>query len=187
MRSQSQSLPGGPDIWVFVLGDMVIFSCYFMAYVFQGRSRYASQFAQGQALLSQPLGIVNTLLLLTSSLFVAQCIHAARAGERSSALRFLELGCACGVGFLALKSIEWQAKLRAGLTIGKSAFFTHYYVMTGVHVLHVLIGLGFLLVLRRELITARQPRIQLLEAGGAYWHMVDFLWFLIFALLYLMR
>jgi len=186
-QERESHLPGGPDIWVFVLGDMLIFSCYFMAYVFQGRAKYAEVFAQSQPLLSQSLGILNTLLLLTSSLFVALCVAAARVGERRSARRFVELGGACGLGFLALKSFEWSGKLRAGLTIGTNPFFTHYYVMTGVHVLHVLIGLVFLLLIRRELSGPTPPRIRLLEAGGAYWHMVDFLWFLIFALLYLMR
>jgi nitric oxide reductase NorE protein len=63
----------------------------------------------------------------------------------------------------------------------------HYYVMTGVHVVHVLIGLTFLMVVRRELRGATTPRMQLIESGGIYWHMVDFLWFMIFSLLYLMR
>jgi nitric oxide reductase NorE protein len=63
----------------------------------------------------------------------------------------------------------------------------HYSVMTGVHVAHILIGLTFLTVVRRELREAQTPRMALVEAGGIYWHMVDFLWFMIFSLLYLMR
>jgi nitric oxide reductase NorE protein len=63
----------------------------------------------------------------------------------------------------------------------------HYYVMTGVHLLHVMFGLVFLAVMWRELQTNPRPRVSLMEVGATYWHMVDFLWFLIFALLYLMR
>ena len=111
----------------------------------------------------------------------------ARLVRISSETHHLELGVGCGVGFLVLKASEWYAKLSSGITLGSNAFYMHYFVLTGVHVLHVLIGLAFLLILRLELRTSESPRVQLLEAGGTYWHMVDFLWFLIFALLYLMR
>jgi nitric oxide reductase NorE protein len=182
----ARKLPGDLDIWVFVLGDMLIFSAYFFAYLLD-RSHDVTLFTQSQLALNQHLGIVNTLVLLTSSLMVALCVHAARAGERADAVRFLDLGVGCGLGFLVLKASEWYAKLSSGITLGSNAFYMHYFVLTGVHVLHVLIGLAFLLILRLELRTSKSPRVQLLEAGGTYWHMVDFLWLLIFALLYLMR
>ncbi|MEY4510345.1 MAG: Cytochrome c oxidase subunit 3 [Pseudomonadota bacterium] len=191
-------LPGGVDIWVFVLGDMLIFSAYFAAYLFADRMRQPALFVASQQQLSQNLGFCNTLILLTSSLFVALGVHAAGRGDTRIASRFIELGGACGVTFLFVKSYEWYAKLTSGLTISSNAFFMHYYVMTGVHVVHILIGLTFLVVLWRELRFfarapdgalrhAATPRQTLIEAGGIYWHMVDFLWFLIFALLYLMR
>ena len=182
----ARRLPGDLDIWVFVLGDMLIFSAYFFAYLLD-RSHDTALFTQSQLALNQSLGIVNTLVLLTSSLMVALCVHAARAGELAHAVRFLELGVGCGAGFLVLKASEWYAKLSSGITLGTNAFYMHYFVLTGVHVLHVLIGLAFLLVLRLELRTSESPRLQLLEAGGTYWHVVAFLWFLIFALLYVMR
>jgi nitric oxide reductase NorE protein len=133
------------------------------------------------------MGFCNTLILLTSSLFVALGVHAARLRDIAVASRFLELAGACGVVFLCVKAFEWYSKLAHGLTISTNAFFMHYYVMTGVHVVHVLIGLTFLAIVWRELRGAPTPRMALVEAGGIYWHMVDFLWFLIFALLYLMR
>jgi len=180
-------LPGDLDIWVFVLGDMLIFSAYFAAYLFADRIRDPSLFAKSQQLLSQNMGFVNTLILLTSSLFVALAVHATGQNNTKVASRFIELGGACGVTFLFVKGYEWYAKLASGLTISTNAFFMHYYVMTGVHVIHILIGLTFLVVLWRELRFAPEPSHALVEAGGIYWHMVDFLWFLIFALLYLMR
>lgn len=186
LATTAERLPGDSDIWVFVLGDMVIFSSYFFAYLLD-RSHDAPLFTKSQLLLNQGLGIINTLVLLTSSLLVALCVHAARAGDLQNALRFVELAGGCGVGFLLLKASEWYVKLSAGWTMGTNAFFMHYYVLTGVHVLHVLIGLVFLTIMRRELSVRESPRMPLLEAGGTYWHMVDFLWFLIFALLYLMR
>ena len=180
-------LPGDADIWVFVLGDMLIFSAYFAAYLFAGRMGDRELFLRSQQQLSQNLGFCNTLILLTSSLFIALCVQAARLGNFAVASRFLELGGGCGVVFLLLKAFEWHSKIARGLTISTNAFFMHYYVMTGVHAAHILIGLTFLMIIRRELRDATTPRMQLIESGGIYWHMVDFLWFMIFSLLYLMR
>jgi nitric oxide reductase NorE protein len=185
-RKRQPHLPGDADIWVFVLGEMVIFSCYFFAYAILGRAANQEVFLQSRHHLNGTLALVNTLVLLTSSLLIALCVQATRAGDFPVASRFLSAGGACGLGFLLMKGYEWYTKLSQGLTLGTNAFFMHYYVMTGVHVLHVLIGLVFLGVLRRELHT-RAPRVSLMEVGATYWHMVDFLWFLIFALLYLMR
>ena len=183
----SSRLPGDANIWVFVIGDMLIFSAYFAAYLFVDRIHDHALFLDSQRHLSQSLGVCNTLILLTSSLFVALAVHATRLSNVGVAARFLELAGACGVGFLCVKAYEWYSKLASGLTISTNAFFMHYYVMTGVHVAHVLIGLTFLVILWRQLRGTPTPRMALIEAGGIYWHMVDFLWFLIFALLYLMR
>ncbi|HMI91509.1 MAG TPA: cytochrome c oxidase subunit 3 [Polyangiales bacterium] len=184
-------MPGEIDIWVFVIGDMLIFSAYFAVYLLLDRAPNQALFLESQRQLSQPLGTANTLILLTSSLFVALSVQAARAGDVRTAARFVGFGGALGVGFLVLKSYEWYAKVRAGYVITSNAFFMHYYMLTSLHVAHVLVGLVFLIVIWRELRGAVEgvhvPRIALLEAGGVYWHMVDFLWILIFSLLYLVR
>jgi len=182
----ARHLPGDPSIWVFVLGDMVIFGCYFAAYLFD-RGHDHELFLQSQQHLSQGVGAINTLILLTSSLFVALSTQAARAADLRAASGLLTLGGACGAGFVLLKSYEWYSKLSAGLTISSNAFFMHYYMMTSVHFFHVLLGLVILVILRRELQGSAPPRMQLLETGATYWHMVDFLWIIIFALVYLMR
>lgn len=185
-HSTKPHLPGDPDIWVFVLGDMLIFSAYFFV-AGMDRRQDPQLFLESQRQLSQGIAIANTLILLTSSLFVALSVQATKNRDFRGASRFVTLGGTCGVGFLLLKSYEWYAKLRLGLTLGSNTFFMHYYMLTGVHVAHVLIGLVFLLVLRAELKGPNTPRVKLMEVGATYWHMVDFLWFLIFALLYLMR
>ena len=179
-------LPGDSNVWLFVIGDMVIFSCYFVAYLFD-RGRNHELFLQSQQHLSQNIGVINTLILLASSLFVALSIQAARAGDFRIASRVLTLGFACGVAFVLLKSYEWYSKLSSGLTISSNAFFMHYYMMTSLHFFHVLLGLVILTMLRRELRRKAPPRVQFLEVGATYWHMVDFLWIIIFALAYLMR
>jgi len=179
-------LPGDSAIWLFVIGDMVIFSCYFAAYMFD-RGQNHVLFMQSQQHLDQNIGVINTLILLTSSLFVALGVQAARMGDFGIASRLLTLGFACGMGFVVLKSFEWALKINVGLTISSNAFFMHYYMMTGLHFFHVLLGLVILTMLRRELRGRTAPRVQFLEVGATYWHMVDFLWIIIFALAYLMR
>jgi nitric oxide reductase NorE protein len=180
-------LPGDPDIWVFVIGDMLIFSAYFAAYILFARGGNHALVLRSQQQLSQNLGVANTLILLTSSLWVALSVSATRAGDFGAASRFVTLGGGFGAAFLLLKAYEWSSKISSGLTIGTNQFFTHYYMLTGVHVFHVLIGLVFLVLLRSELRSAERPRVKLVEVGATYWHMVDFIWFLIFALLYLLR
>lgn len=184
--SKAQHVPGGASVWLFVIGDMVIFACYFAAYLFD-RGQNSELFLQSQQHLSQNIGVINTLILLTSSLLVALSIQAARAKDFGIATRLLTLGGACGAGFILLKAYEWFLKLSSGFTISSDAFFMHYYMMTGLHFFHVLLGLALLCMLRCELCGNRSPRIPFLEVGATYWHMVDFLWIIIFALVYLMR
>lgn len=181
-----EHLPGDPDVWVFVLGEMVVFAAYFGAYVLD-RGRNHELFLQSQRLLNQGLGVANTLTLLASSLFVALSVQATRSADVRTASRWLALGGVCGVTFAYIKGVEWYSKLQAGLTIGTNAFFMHYYVMTGVHLFHLLLGLVILAILWRELHRPHAPRARLMESGACYWHTIDLLWVVIFALLYLMR
>jgi nitric oxide reductase NorE protein len=181
-----EALPGGLDVWVFVIGEMVIFAAYFGAYMID-RGRERDLFLHSQQLLGQGLGAFNTLVLLTSSLFVALSVHAARTADVGAASRWLALGGACGATFALVKSFEWYSKLRLGLTISTNRFFMHYYMMTGVHFVHVLLGLVILAILWRELHRTTAPRAEVMESGACYWHAIDLLWLVIFALLYLMR
>jgi nitric oxide reductase NorE protein len=185
-RAETAShLPGQGSMWFFVLGDLWIFVCYFACYVYD-RGQSPEAFLQGQHLLSQPLGAFNTVILLTSSLFVALCIEAARAHDLLNAARFVALGGGCGALFMLIKAFEWTSKIRAGLPEGTEDFFLYYFMFTGLHVVHVSLGLFILWLVWREL-GKREPRLALIESGGTYWHMVDLLWLAIFALVYLMR
>jgi nitric oxide reductase NorE protein len=182
----TERVPGDPDVWVFVIGEMLIFAAYFGAYMVD-RGRNHELFLQSQQLLSQGLGVINTLVLLASSLFVALSVHAARTADVGTASGWLALGGACGAAFVVIKCCEWYAKLSVGLTIATNPFFMHYYVMTGVHLFHLLLGLVILAILWRELHHTNAPRPQVMESGACYWHAIDLLWVVIFAVLYLIR
>lgn len=179
-------LPGEPSMWFFVIGDLMIFAVYFVAYMYY-RGQDHALFLESQAKLNYNIGMVNTVVLLTSSLFVALGTSAARAGRTADAYRLFWLALAGGVAFPVLKAFEYIPEILAGLTPGTNLFFMFYYVMTGMHLCHVFLGLVILSFIVRHLRGPAQPRITLVETGATYWHMVDLLWLVLFALLYLMR
>ena len=176
-------LPGDGHMWVMVLGDLVIFGGYFVIFMIY-RTMNPDEFLRAQQHLAINIGVLNTVILLSSSWFVARAVLATRAGRHETAIRHIFAGGALGIGFMAIKSYEWFVKISAGHT-NSEMFFSFYYVITGVHLIHVLIGLIVLGVLVRELRTRRRP--SLVESGAVYWHMVDLLWIVIFGLLYVMR
>jgi nitric oxide reductase NorE protein len=179
-------VPGAASMWFFVIGDLLIFGVYFVGYLyFRGQDHQL--FLASQARLNVDIGAINTVVLLTSSLFVALGTGAARAGNVAAALRGFWIALAFGAAFPILKLFEWIPEIQAGLTPGKNLFFMYYYVMTGMHLCHVALGLAILCFVIRSLKTSVAPKISFVETGATYWHMVDVLWLLLFALLYLMR
>ncbi|KUI44166.1 cytochrome C oxidase subunit III [Mycobacterium sp. IS-1590] len=185
IRTESTHLPGDSHMWVMVLGDLAIFGAYFLIYMVH-RAMRPDDFLAAQQHLDVTLGVVNTGLLLTSSLLVARSVYAARGNRPIRAMRLTYAAGACGVLFLAVKAYEWSVELGRGLTVSNE-FFSFYYVLTGVHALHVVLGLIILGVSIRELRAVARRRVSLVEQGATYWHMVDLLWIVIFGLLYVMR
>lgn len=183
-------MPGEAGIWAFIVGDLLIFSLLFATFLFY-RSEDVAVFTESQAALDERLGVLNTVLMLTSSLFVAMAVAAVR--ERRKALpSLLLLGAfACGAGFGVVKVFEYGAKIRHGITVETNDFFMFYFVMTGIHMLHVVIGMGVLLFLA-SYCKARggvygDADVRNIESGSCFWHVVDLLWIVLFALLYLVR
>jgi nitric oxide reductase NorE protein len=179
-------VPGEASMWFFVIGDLLIFAVYFVGYMyFRGQNHQL--FLASQARLNVDIGAINTVVLLTSSLFVARGTAAARAGNIAAGLRGFWIGLAFGAAFPLLKMFEWIPEITAGLTPGTNLFFMYYYVMTGMHLCHVALGLVIMCFVIRNLKTSTTPKISFIETGATYWHMVDVLWLVLFALLYLMR
>ena len=177
---------GEPDMWAFVLFECLIFASYFIIYMLY-RMADPELFLRSQEHLSQDLGVANTLIMLTSSWLMARCVQAAREKKFEIASRQVVLTLVCGVAFVALKVTEWSMKLREGLGFSTNEFFWFYYFLTGIHVLHVLIGFVALAVVVHQLRSPERRSQEIVETGATYWHMVDFLWVMIFALVYVMR
>jgi nitric oxide reductase NorE protein len=179
-------LPGDVHMWVMVLGDLIIFGAYFIMFMIF-RAMHPQEFLASEEHLNINIGVLNTLVLLASSWFIARSVQAARADEHAQALRLTYVGGLCGAAFIAIKAYEWTTKIAQGFTISSNDFFMYYYTLTGAHVFHVSLGLVILGITVRELRNPRRRRAFMVEAGATYWHMVDLLWIVIFALLYVMR
>jgi len=120
---------------------------------------------------------------------VALAVRRTRLGRSTLAPVLFALAFACGVGFSVMKFLEYGEKIRAGLTLNTNEFYTFYYMFTGIHFVHVLIGMAVLAYLgfisRREVLT--EADMTMLESGASFWHLVDILWIVLFTLLYLMK
>ncbi len=183
---ERERVPGTAGIWFFIIGDLLMFGVYFACYMVY-RTRDQATFLHSQALLNQPIGAINTLILLTSSLLVALGTQAVRQRESAEARRLLGTAVAIGALFPVLKMFEWVPDIAGGLTPGVNLFWLFYYVMTGLHLVHVLVGLTVLGYVIGSLRPEAEPRIRFIETGALYWHMVDILWLVLFAVFYLMR
>ena len=185
-RRDVAGLPGEVGLWVFVLGDMTIFGAFFTVFAWELRDD-RSTFSLAAAALHQPIGVLNTLLLLISSYAVVVALHAHRRSVPGLRRRALLAALVCGSAFLVSKAVEYSLEISAGHTPASNDFFTFYFVMTGVHGLHVVIGMVLLtLWVRRSGRSGAAPPSRAFSEGAAvYWHMVDLLWIVIFGLLYL--
>jgi nitric oxide reductase NorE protein len=173
-------------MWVMVLGDMVIFGAYFIIFMIH-RAMNPEMFIASQQHLNITVGVVNTIVLLTSSWFIARSVLAVRAGDHQRAVRLTYCGGTLGTVFILIKAYEWTTETMAGHTMPTNEFFTFYYMLTGVHLFHVCLGLIILGIVVRELRNPRKRRLSMVESGAIYWHLVDLLWIAIFALLYVLR
>jgi nitric oxide reductase NorE protein len=179
-------VPGQPDMWMFVLFETLLFTGYFSVYLLS-RTQNRELYLQAQGDLDLRIGVFNTVALLLSSWAIARCVQAARAGAYRSAMTNAVLTVSFGLVFLVSKVLEWITEIRMGNTFTSSEFFQHYFFLTSIHCIHVLIGFVVLGVLVYQLSSPLRRSQQLVETCATYWHTIDFLWVLIFALLYVVR
>lgn len=186
-RLERRHVPGEIGIWLFVAGDLLVFSAFFVV-IALGHKEQAELFAQSRATLDMWVGVLNTFFLLTGSWFVAKGVENCRTAHGVASGRYLSLGILCGLLFVANKSFEWGLKISGGVNPTTNDFFMYFFVFTGIHLVHVLVGLGVLFVVRsvsrRPVLRAKD--IRTIESGATFWHLVDLLWIVLFSLLYLL-
>ena len=179
-------IPGQQDMWAFVLFETLVFTSYFVVYLLF-RAQHHELYLQAQANLDLRIGIFNTIALLLSSWAVARCVQASRDGAYRSALTNAFMTIFFGFVFFVSKVLEWAKEIRMGNGFTTNEFFQHYFFLTSIHFLHLLIGFIVMGVVIYQLWSPKRRSQELVETGATYWHTVDFLWVLIFALLYVVR
>jgi nitric oxide reductase NorE protein len=188
VQPSTRRIPGEEGLWVFLLGDMMIFALFFGA-ILVLRGQHPTMVAASQHALHPGLGLLNTGLLLSGSLLVVLATRAIRVGSSRAAALYLG-AIACGLGFAAVKAVEYSDLIAAGHTAQSNDFFMYYFVFTGIHLGHLVIGvvlLSFLFARARKQAPLTRGQVVFVDCGGCYWHMVDLLWLALFPLLYLVR
>jgi cytochrome c oxidase subunit III len=173
-------------MWVFLVTEALLFGGLFMTYtVF--RIKYTEMFREQHLKLNVLLGTLNTVVLITSSLAVAIGIAALKRGRLAVTKLCLSLTILLGGVFLTIKYFEWSADFRDGLYPSSNIFFSLYFMMTGLHGLHVVGGMTVLTIMLVLTMKGRinEERSTPLEVAGIYWHFVDIVWIYLYPLLYL--
>jgi len=183
-------------MWVFLFTELLLFGGLFIVYA-SYRFLNPEAFHIGSAELDLTVGAVNTVILLTSSLTVALSITALQKGNSKLAIDLIMLTVLLALAFMFNKYYEWTMKFEHGLfpgmdhfmelPSGEKQFFNLYFLMTGLHALHVIIGAILLLIVAYGIKkgSVNQNRYIYLENGGLYWHLVDVIWIYLFPLFYL--
>lgn len=183
-------------MWIFVFTELILFGGLFIAYGVY-RSMHPHEFHHASGELNVTLGVTNTLILLTSSLTMVLSIVAIRLKRKGQSIVFLATTMVLGCAFLVNKFFEWKAKINHGIypgskhllerSAGENLFFGLYYGMTGLHGLHVTVGVVVMSIMMALLVRdkIRHDDFIKLENTGLYWHLVDVIWIFLLPLFYL--
>ena len=196
LEGQKDATGARLGMWLFILSEILLFGGLFILY---SAYRYKNpvDFHHASRELEVLLGTLNTIILLTSSLSMAASLAAMQRGQQKLSMVLLMTTMALGLLFLVNKGFEWGAKIEHGIypnsptllarAKGEILFFGLYYVMTGLHGLHVLVGVCVLFVMLMLLLKEKinPTHVTPLENSGLYWHLVDMIWIFLYPLFYL--
>ena len=180
--------PGDLAIWFFICAELLVFGALFVTYAVV-RSNNIELFNESQLILDRRLGLINTLVLITSSYFVVKAVTAISRGDNKNCVFWLNIDIVTGFIFVLIKSYEFYEKSAQGITLSSNTFYTYYIAMTFFHYMHVILGL---VILGAVMFKARAGGYSAedhigVETGASYWHMVDLVWIVLFPLVYLVR
>jgi len=183
-------------MWLFIFTELLLFGGLFLVYtVF--RAKYPSNFHEGSLELSVSIGALNTIVLLISSMTIAMALTAMQKDKKKLAMQLIAFTLFMATVFLFNKVIEWSAKFEHGLYPGSPLmphlergdlmFFSLYFFMTGLHALHILVGMVLLTIVFFKIKSGsiHYKRYVNLENGALYWHLVDLIWIFLFPMMYL--
>ncbi len=177
--------PGGILMWIIIFLELITFGMALVAFVYYGNEQ-PELFHTSRLQLNTTFGTINTIFLLTSGFFMANAVLNFKENDRKKSSFYIKLAMLGGFLFLALKSVEYYYKLEAGLTVETNAFFAFYWLLTGFHILHVVMGLVILAWTNHGMMKKNSDTaVEDVEACAAFWHMCDLIWLLLFPILYL--
>lgn len=172
------SLPGNPMMWILILGEIAVFSV-FLAGFSVARVLDPVTFETSQSQLHRLLAGTNTIVLVTSGFLLAVAVLLRRQGRPAKAPYLA--GMMLGMLFLVIKGVEYDDLFSAGIGIETNTFFRLYFLITGFHALHIVLGLVILGIVFFA------DSVENMETGAAFWHMLDTIWVLIYPIVYLLR
>ena len=179
---------GKIGIWLFLASEVMLFGALFSTLILLRTS--APEWPHGYKLLNVPLATVNTFVLIASSVTVVLAWAYLRLGELTKAKIYLTLTLLCGLGFMVIKTIEYTAKFSHHIGPHTNNFYATYFVMTGLHGLHVVGGMvvfAYLLLTANKWYAEKRDQFtNRVEVTGLYWHFVDLVWIFLFPTLYLL-
>ena len=196
-----QTSSGKLGMWVFMAQELLFFSGLFCALGY-AHLMYPDMIKQVQPTMKWHFGAFNSVVLMVSSLTMSLCVRSVRLNQSSAAIKYILVTMGCGVIFLLIKVYEWWSHMAEGLYPGKffdpnphlgitsgaaHIFYGLYYVMTGIHALHIVIGLGLMswMLWRLKNAEFNSEHYVALENTSLFWHLVDIVWIFLFPLLYL--
>lgn len=187
-------------MWLFLATEILMFGGLFAGFAYM-QSRFPEAFFEAHKHLQVPLGTLNTIVLLISSFTMVMAVHKAATNKQKQLIAYLTITIVCACMFLVVKYFEYSHKFHDGLLPGRFfsntedptghqfIFFSFYFMMTGLHGIHILIGIVVLLWLLRRAIRGdfTSSYYTPVDLVGLYWHLVDVIWIYLFPLLYLIR
>jgi heme/copper-type cytochrome/quinol oxidase subunit 3 len=181
-------IPNGKlGMWVFLASEVMLFGAFISSYVIL-RTGSANFIVPAKEMLGVPLATLNTFVLITSSVTMVLALDAIQKGDQRGLIRNLIITIILAFCFLGIKSYEYPHKWHEGITISSGLFGSFYFTLTGLHMLHVLGGIGFLFYI---LYNAKKGKYSpqeyaRVEYAGLYWHFVDLVWVILFPIFYLL-
>ncbi|AWB65615.1 cytochrome C oxidase subunit III [Saccharobesus litoralis] len=185
-QNKTKHTPGSIAIWILIAAELTEFAFFFIAFLI-AKLHYPQQFAQGPSQLNTFAGTWNTLLLLSSSFFVAKAMTAVKSNYKRRALRWLGLTIVAGASYCGVKIWEYFWNQSQAIHSTTDTFFALYYYLTFNHLLHVVMGMCslFCVGLHYYFDGYNAEQHQGLDSAASYWHMIDLVWIIMFPLLYI--
>ena len=178
--------PGGILLWIIIILELLTFGIALVVMAFTSHEEQ-QLFHETASKLNATFGTINTFVLLSSGYFIALSVQQFKAEQYKKSNQNLLFGIAGGVVFIIIKSLEYSFKIQEGLTLGYNTFMDFYWLLTGFHLIHVIVGIVILLWIRK--FQPAKPHDKALldfESGAAFWHLCDLIWLLLFPVLYLL-